>query len=126
VVEGSFRAGERPLKARRDRSAGVGFGRQKDHSLTPSDRNSSLPEERIEPANNGVTVSARSMAMVKDVVNLIAGMAVKLNQPAVNWVAGDGVRRWNIGDRASAGLTDAEAINYLQRPVSRKKFSWLN
>lgn len=64
--------------------------------------------------------------MVKDVVNLIAGMAVKLNQPAVNWVAGDGVRRWNIGDRASAGLTDAEAINYLQRPVSRKKFSWLN
>lgn len=57
--------------------------------------------------------------MDKDVFNSIANMAVKRNQPAVNWIARSGERRWNIGRQFSSGLTDAEAISYLQRPVKR-------
>jgi hypothetical protein len=57
----------------------------------------------------------RSLAMDKDVINTIAALAVRLNKPAVNWVAGDGVRRWNIGRQARFSLTDAEAMRYLRR-----------
>ena len=53
--------------------------------------------------------------MDKDVINAIAALAVRADKSAVNWVARDGVRRWNIGRHKKLSLTDAEAIRYLCR-----------
>jgi hypothetical protein len=58
--------------------------------------------------------------MDKDVFNTIADTVVRLNKPAVNWIESDGKRRWNIDGRMRSGITDAEALLYLQAPIKQK------
>jgi len=58
----------------------------------------------------------------KRVLNAIAELAVHRQQVAVNWTSSDGKRRWKIGAHGAAGLTDAEAIEYLSRASRRRRF----
>ena len=61
--------------------------------------------------------------MSRSVVDTIAEMAVNTRQPAVNWVASDGRRRWKFGRNYKSVFTDEEAVAYLRRSHSSRRTS---